>query len=77
VVEIKDMGDSEAILTNQAHLPERAREVIRRGIYLRMAAGMDGLDVIRKPWLTPRSNSNRRRRKNANDGGVEAWDGRC
>jgi hypothetical protein len=33
VVEIKDMGDSEAILTNKAHLREIAREMIRRGVY--------------------------------------------
>ncbi len=33
VVEIKDMGDSETILTNKAHLRETAREMIRRGIY--------------------------------------------
>ena len=33
VVEIKDMGDSEAILTNKAHLRETAREMIRRGVY--------------------------------------------
>ena len=33
VVEIKDMGDSEAILTNKAHLRESAREMIRRGVY--------------------------------------------
>jgi type IV secretory pathway VirD2 relaxase len=33
VVEIKDMGDSEAILTNKAHLRETAREMIRRGVH--------------------------------------------
>jgi type IV secretory pathway VirD2 relaxase len=33
VLEIKDMGDSEAILTNKAHLRETAREMIRRGVY--------------------------------------------
>ncbi len=33
VVEIKDMGDSEAILTNKAHLRETAREMTRRGVY--------------------------------------------
>jgi hypothetical protein len=33
VVEMKDMGDSEAILTNKAHLRETAREMIRRGVY--------------------------------------------
>ncbi len=33
VVEIKDMGDSEAILSNKAHLRETAREMIRRGVY--------------------------------------------
>jgi hypothetical protein len=33
VVEIRDMGDSEAILTNTAHLRETAREMIRRGVY--------------------------------------------
>ena len=32
VVEIKDMGDSEAILSNKAHLRETAREMIRRGV---------------------------------------------
>ncbi len=32
VVEIKDMGDSEAILRNKAHLRETAREMIRRGV---------------------------------------------
>ena len=32
VVEIKDMGDSEAILSNMAHLRETAREMIRRGV---------------------------------------------
>ncbi len=32
-VEIKDMGDSEAILRNKAHLRETAREMIRRGVY--------------------------------------------
>jgi hypothetical protein len=37
---------------------------------------MDGSAAIRRPWLTPHSHSNRRRRKNANDAGVEAWDGR-
>jgi type IV secretory pathway VirD2 relaxase len=33
VVEIKDMGDSEAILSNRAHLRETAREMIRRGVH--------------------------------------------
>jgi len=33
VVEIMDMGASEAILTNKAHLRETAREMIRRGVY--------------------------------------------
>ena len=33
VVEIKDMGDSEAILSNKAHLRETAREMIERGVY--------------------------------------------
>jgi hypothetical protein len=33
VVETKDMGDSEAILSNKAHLRETAREMIRRGVY--------------------------------------------
>ena len=33
VVEIMDMGHSEAILTNKAHLRETAREMIRRGVY--------------------------------------------
>jgi hypothetical protein len=33
VLEIKDMGDSEAILTNKAHLRETAGEMIRRGVY--------------------------------------------
>jgi hypothetical protein len=33
VVEIKDIGDSEAILRNKAHLRETAREMIRRGVY--------------------------------------------
>jgi type IV secretory pathway VirD2 relaxase len=33
VAEIKDMGDSEAILSNKAHLRETAREMIRRGVY--------------------------------------------
>jgi hypothetical protein len=32
VVEIQDMGDSEAILSNKAHLRETAREMIRRGV---------------------------------------------
>ena len=32
---------------------------------------MDGSDAIRRRWLTPHSHSNRRRRKNANDAGVE------
>ena len=35
VVEIKDMGDSEAILSNKAHLRETVHEMIRRGIYPR------------------------------------------
>jgi hypothetical protein len=33
VVEIKDMGDSEAILSNEAHFRKAAREMIRRGVY--------------------------------------------
>jgi hypothetical protein len=33
VMEIKDMGDSLAILTNKAQLRETAREMIRRGVY--------------------------------------------
>ena len=33
VVEIQDMGDSEAILRNKGHLRETAREMIRRGVY--------------------------------------------
>jgi type IV secretory pathway VirD2 relaxase len=33
VVEIKDMGDSEAILGNKAHLRETAREMLGRGVY--------------------------------------------
>jgi type IV secretory pathway VirD2 relaxase len=32
VVEIKDMGDSEAILTNKAHLRETVREMTNRGV---------------------------------------------
>ena len=32
-VEIKDLGDSEAILHNKSHLRETAREMIRRGVY--------------------------------------------
>jgi len=32
-VEIKDMGDSEAILSNTAHLRETAREIVSRGVY--------------------------------------------
>ena len=31
-VEIKDMGDSEAILSNKAHLRETAREMTKRGV---------------------------------------------
>src|SRR5579872_52718 len=44
-----------------------------------MAAGMDGSAAIRKLWLIPHSNSNKRRRKNANDAGIEASGarGRC
>ena len=38
----------------------------------RMTGGTDGSATIRKPWLTPHSHWNRRRRKNANDAGVEA-----
>jgi type IV secretory pathway VirD2 relaxase len=33
VMEIKDLGDSEAVLRNKAHLRETAREMIRRGVY--------------------------------------------
>ncbi len=33
VVEIKDMGDSEAILSNKAHFRDAAREMIRQGTY--------------------------------------------
>jgi len=33
VVEIQDLGDSEAVLRNKAHLLETAREMIRRGVY--------------------------------------------
>ena len=33
VVEIQDMGDSEAVLRNKAHFRETAREMIRRGVY--------------------------------------------
>jgi hypothetical protein len=33
VVEIHDMGDSETVLRNKAHLRETAREMIRRGAY--------------------------------------------
>jgi hypothetical protein len=33
VVEIRDMGDSEAILRNKAHLRETAREMIQRGVF--------------------------------------------
>jgi hypothetical protein len=33
IVEIQDMGDSEAILRNKAHLREIASEMIRRGVY--------------------------------------------
>jgi type IV secretory pathway VirD2 relaxase len=33
VVEIHDMGDSEAVLRNKAHLRETAREMIRRGVF--------------------------------------------
>jgi hypothetical protein len=33
VVDIKDMGDAEAVLCNKAHFRERAREMIRRGVY--------------------------------------------
>jgi hypothetical protein len=32
VVEIKDMGDSEAILSNKAHLSETVREITKRGV---------------------------------------------
>jgi hypothetical protein len=33
VVDIKDMGDAEAVLCNKAHFRERAGEMIRRGVY--------------------------------------------
>jgi hypothetical protein len=33
VVEIKDKGDSEAVLRDKAHLHETAREMIRRGAF--------------------------------------------
>ena len=33
IMEIKDMGDSEAVLRNKAHLRETAREMTRRGVY--------------------------------------------
>jgi hypothetical protein len=33
VVEIRDMGDSEAILRDKVHLRETARDMIRRGVY--------------------------------------------
>jgi type IV secretory pathway VirD2 relaxase len=33
VVEIRDVGDSESILNNKAHLRDTAREMIRRGVY--------------------------------------------
>jgi hypothetical protein len=49
IVEIQDMGDSETILRNKSHLRETASEMIRRGLYRRMTAGMDGSDAIRKP----------------------------
>jgi len=55
VVEIEDMGDSEAVLRNKAHFRETAHEMIRRGVTRRMAAGTDGSDAIRKPWLTSHS----------------------
>jgi hypothetical protein len=32
VVEIKDMGDSEAMLSDKGHLRAAAREIIRRGV---------------------------------------------
>jgi type IV secretory pathway VirD2 relaxase len=35
VVEIQDMGDSEGVLRNKAHLRETAREMIRRGVFPR------------------------------------------
>ncbi len=34
---------------------------------------MDGLDAIRKPWLTRHSRWNRRRRKNAKGVEAEIW----
>jgi hypothetical protein len=33
VVEIRDMGDSEAVLRNKTHFRETAREMIRRGVF--------------------------------------------
>ena len=69
-VEIKEMGDSGAILTNKAHLRETAREMIRRGLYPQDGGWNGWLGRYQKARLTPHSHSNRRRRKNAN--GAEA-----
>jgi hypothetical protein len=57
VVEIKDIGDSEAILTNKdAPSRDGARHDSKRGVHSSsMAAGADGSAAIRRPWLTPRS----------------------
>lgn len=49
IVEIKDMGDWEAILTNKAHLRETVREMTKRASRSRMTGGTDGSDAIRRP----------------------------
>lgn len=74
LVEPKDMGDSEAILSNKYYFREMAREMTKRGVTpIRTTAGMDGSDDIRERSLTPHSHSNRRRRKNANGAEAEVW----
>jgi hypothetical protein len=51
VVEIKDVGDSEAILSNKAHFRETAREMIRRAVYPRDAGWNGWLGRYQKALL--------------------------
>lgn len=71
VVEIRDMGDSEAILRNKSQLREIAREMIQQGHSLGTMARTDGSAVIRKRGGKLSSIWNEGLRKNGSDSRVQ------
>jgi hypothetical protein len=75
-LEIKDMGDSEASLTDKGHLRETAGEMIRRGVYPQDGGWNGWLGRYQKPRVDAAFALEQRPTKNVNDARVETLDGR-